>query len=118
MSKFKAGDRARVVKEIHGHDFAIGDNVTIESIDPAIPRYKCYDDKRSEWWYLDDEELELINIDNSDTSTLITTILSEVSSRANQEYPELRILLDQLVIAARIEALDEAISNINQIKQR
>lgn len=107
MSKFKFGDRTILTRS--------GKHVEVIEVDNTpyncdLPYYVRHESGRLEW--CSEDELD------TNTSTLITTILTEVSSRANQEYPELRSMLDQLVIAARIEALDEAISNINQIKQR
>jgi hypothetical protein len=61
--KLKEGQKAKVIKREGGHHFIIGTIVTIdelflESEDTVDPHYKC-SNKKGEYWFLIDDELEL-----------------------------------------------------------
>ena len=59
MSKFKIGDRVRVVGCTTGHQFRVGDVVTVVSLERSC--YECCAD--GDWcdtWYLTDNEAELV----------------------------------------------------------
>jgi len=53
--KFKVGDKCKVVKQLHGHEFEIGEKVTIRKCypDEDTPHYECINGTR--FWYLEDE---------------------------------------------------------------
>jgi hypothetical protein len=58
--KFKVGDNCKVVKRLHNHEFEIGEKVTISKCFPdgKPPHYECINGTR--FWFLSDEELELL----------------------------------------------------------
>ena len=58
--KFKVGDKCKVVKQLHGHEFEIGEKVTIRKCypDEDTPHYKCQ--SKIDCWFLSEEELELL----------------------------------------------------------
>ena len=55
---FKVGDKVRVIACFYGHEFEIGEVVTIESIDGRSYYCKNYEDT----WCLGEDEFELIEI--------------------------------------------------------
>ena len=57
MSKFKAGDKVRVVDTVYGHGFDIGDVVTV--VRGLMGGYECNGVGSRDAWYLTDEEMEL-----------------------------------------------------------
>jgi hypothetical protein len=61
---FKVGDNVKVLKQIHGHCFKIGEIVEIEEIkvintDNQILELKCCLLDGSDYWYLSEDEVEL-----------------------------------------------------------
>ena len=58
--KFKEGDKVRVVSRKYGHCFGIGQEGLITEFFPKGkgPRYRV--DSADDYWFMDDEELELI----------------------------------------------------------
>ena len=52
MSKFKVGDRVRIVQETYGHEFNIGDVVEITKVTETDYQARSKDDY---WWILDCE---------------------------------------------------------------
>ena len=58
--KFKINDVCKVIANIGGHEFTIGELVTIVECFPEseVPHYRC--DNKKEFWFLSEEELELI----------------------------------------------------------
>ena len=59
--KLKVNDVCKVIANTGGHEFKIGEVVTIAKCFPKSedPHYRCYN--KREFWFLCDEELELIN---------------------------------------------------------
>lgn len=55
MTKFNVGDKVRVVHKLYGHDFSIGDIVTISSVNDFD--YTCSGPNNKKW-FLRDHELE------------------------------------------------------------
>lgn len=55
----KVGDKVKVTKEINGHQFQIGEKLTLieELSDPGSWRCQGKDD----WWALTEDEFELLN---------------------------------------------------------
>ena len=59
-AELKVGDKCRVIANLSGHEFEIGEIVTITydyTHDPC-PHFECT--KGDEWWYLTPDELEKI----------------------------------------------------------
>ena len=50
--KYKVGDKCKVVKRLHGHEFEIGEKVTIRNCypDEDTPHYKCQ--SKIDCWFL------------------------------------------------------------------
>jgi uncharacterized protein (UPF0335 family) len=60
--KPEIGDKVKVLCEIHGHGFDIGDIVTIIAIDEDVQEfdYECSKEGKKETWFLTEEEFEVI----------------------------------------------------------
>lgn len=56
MHKFKVGDKVRVVARHNGHEFNIGDIVTITNCNRKDNDYECIDD--TDYWFLTESEIE------------------------------------------------------------
>lgn len=57
---YKAGDKLRVIDEIWGHGFEIGDEVTIDQVHREDECYRCVAGN-GDWWLLTEDEVELIS---------------------------------------------------------
>lgn len=58
--KFKIGDICEVCEVINGHKFEIGEHVRIVDIYPEEEDYAAEKLDGSDYWYVDDEEIELV----------------------------------------------------------
>lgn len=58
--KFKVNDVCKVIANTGGHEFEIGETVTIIKCypDADTPHYQCQ--SKRDYWFLSDEELELL----------------------------------------------------------
>lgn len=58
--KLKVNDICKVIANTGGHEFKIGEVVTIIECysESEVPYYRC--DNKKEFWFLCDEELELV----------------------------------------------------------
>lgn len=55
MSKYKVGDKVRVLREKYGHMIPLGSVVEVTEVDKDIPRYKT-----NTGWHVNDDEIELV----------------------------------------------------------
>lgn len=71
--KFKIGDICEVVKDVNGHEFEIGEHVRIVEVRPDDEDYPEDEDYKAEkldgsdYWYVIDEELELVDRKGDET---------------------------------------------------
>jgi len=61
MSKFKVGDKVRVVSNTNNHEFDIGEIITITNICENTKNQEYIADGYSDWWYVLESELEWVN---------------------------------------------------------
>ena len=59
MSKFNVGDKVRIIKEIHGHCFRVGEVVEVEDLESDGSIDHCRNNK-GDSWAIASEEVELI----------------------------------------------------------
>ena len=57
---YKVGDKVRVIDRIHGHEFEIDEEVTIDQVYREDKDYRCSNSERDFWW-LTEEEVEPIS---------------------------------------------------------
>ena len=61
MSKFKVGDKVRVVSNINNHEFDIGEIITITGVCEKTKDQEYIADGSSDWWYVLESELDWVN---------------------------------------------------------
>mgnify|MGYP001029156215 CR=1 FL=1 len=59
--RFKEGDIVKVVANTTAHEFRIGEHVRITVTDEDLGEYTAEHLDGSDFWYLDEEEVESIN---------------------------------------------------------
>lgn len=78
MSKYKVGDKVRIIDCKSGHEFKIGDELTITE-DDSFGSFRCNDS-----WWVQPEEIESINLPKKKfTKDEVIKIANEVMNLIN-----------------------------------
>lgn len=78
--KFNVGDTVKVIANTHNHYFAIGQIVHITEIDINSAGKEIYTcDDGSDYWYLQEEEIELVNQTINQTTKMVNQLMKDAA---------------------------------------
>lgn len=123
--KYKVGDKARIIDNIIGHQFNIGDIVTIVD-DPSEYKDIYYAQKGDSSWFVKDEELQDVKDDyvsevySSETTNIVQMFMNlhsgKLSDYSRIEWPTAvkmaKVYLEGLLKACR----GDCDYNINELE--
>jgi hypothetical protein len=74
----KKGDVCEVIDRKHGHCFQVGATVTVIMVEEneKCGSYRCRSDESRETWWLCEDELEVISVDEGEVEAAIASIMS------------------------------------------
>lgn len=94
-SKFKAGDKVRIISDTLNHKFKIGEIVILDQINTSGMSWRCHDLCKKDWWNVAISDMELV--ENAPDTTDYKAMYESEKEKAEYYEKQYNVLKDAVI---------------------
>lgn len=104
-SKFKAGDKVRIISDTLNHKFKIGEIVILNQINTSGMSWRCHDLCKKDWWNVAISDMELV--ENAPDTTDYKAMYESEKEKAEYYEKQYNVLKDAVITpTAELQSTD------------
>ena len=104
-SKFKAGDKVRIISDTLNHKFKIGEIVILDQINTSGMSWRCHDLCKKDWWNVAISDMELV--ENAPDTTDYKAMYESEKEKAEYYEKQYNVLKDAVITpTAELQSTD------------